>query len=277
MATNLIGEFLRARREQISPHDAGIAVNGHRRVPGLRRDELAMLAGISTEYYTRLEQGRDRRPSAQVLDAVARALHLDPEATAHLHGLADPAVPRRRLNRRPNRPTERVRPGIVRLIESWPQPAYIEGRYLDVLAANRLATLVAPVFVPGVNMLRAVLLDPRLRDVREDDVARMIAMLRGAVGADVDDPRLIELVGELSVKSEVFRRIWARHEVRPHPGSGLYRIEHPQVGPIELEYEKFAVTGAEDQTMVVYHVEPGSRSAEALSLLGMLDAPQSRS
>src|SRR5215468_8415724 len=127
MAGNLIGEYLRARREQVRPADVGITVNGHRRVPGLRRDELAMLAGISTEYYTRLEQGRDRHPSPQVLDAIARALDLDEDAAAHLCALGAPQAPRRRG-------PGRVRPGVQSLLDAWHHtPAYVQGPFQDVL------------------------------------------------------------------------------------------------------------------------------------------------
>ncbi len=270
MAGNPIGDYLRARRAQVRPQDVGITVNSHRRVPGLRRDELAMLAGISTEYYTRLEQGRDRHPSAQVLDAVAGALSLDREATAHLHDLADPAPRRRRMPYR----TERVRPSVARLIESWElTPAYVQGRYLDVLASNRMAVALSPVYAPGTNLLRAVLLDPAAQAFLtgwESRVGGLIASLRAAAGADVDDRRLAELVGELSVRSDLFRRLWPRHDVRPQPGGGVHHLHHPRVGDLELQYDKFAVTGAEDQLMVIYHAEPASRSGEALSLLASL-------
>jgi len=155
---NLIGEYLRARRELIRPEDVGLRDNSHRRVPGLRRDELAMLAGISTESYTRLEQGRDRRPSPQVLGAIARALGLDEDATAHLPALGTPEVPRRR------RP-ERVRPGVRVRLDAWQHtPAYVQGPFQDVLAAHRLAVAVSPIFTPGNNLLRSVLLDPAVQD-----------------------------------------------------------------------------------------------------------------
>lgn len=272
MASNLIGEYLRARREQVRPGDVGVTANSHRRVAGLRRDELAMLAGISTEYYTRLEQGRDRHPSAQVLDAIARAMGLDREATAHLHDLADPA-PRRR---RARSGTSTVRPSVVQLIESWDRtPAYIQGRHLDVLATNRMALALSPIYAPGTNLLRAALLDPAAQAMlagSEAGIAGMVAMLRASVGADVDDPRLTKLVGELSVKSELFRTLWAGHDVRPHPGGGLHHVHHPQVGPLELHFDKFAVAGTDDQLLVVYQAEPGSPSAEALALLASIAA-----
>ncbi|MFC0438085.1 helix-turn-helix domain-containing protein [Kutzneria buriramensis] len=270
MAGNLIGDYLRARREQVRPEEVGITAASHRRVPGLRRDELAMLAGISTEYYTRLEQGRDRHPSAQVLDAIARALGLNAEAVAHLHDLANPAPRRRRTPRR----AEHVRPSVARLVDSWQHtPAYVQGRYHDVLAANRLAMALSPIYTPGTNLLRAVLLDPSaqaLLDEAEANIGAMIALLRASAGADVDDPRLTELVGELSVKSDVFRRLWARHEVRRHPGSGTHHIQHPQVGALELRYDKFAIADTQDQMLVVYQAEPHSPSAERLSLLTAL-------
>jgi len=270
MAENLVGEYLRARREQVAPEDVGITVTSHRRVPGLRRDELAMLAGISTEYYTRLEQGRDRHPSAQVLTAVARALELDGASTAHLHDLADPAPRRRRAQRR----AEVVRPSVSQLIGSWDRsPAFVQGRHLDVLAANALAVALSPLFTPGTNLLRSVLLHPGLVDVdeeREAVAAELVAVLRRAAGPDVDDPRLVELVGELSVRSELFRRLWARHDVRRHPGGGVYRMHHPLVGELELTYDKFAVADADDQVLVVYQAAAGSRSAESLALLHSL-------
>jgi transcriptional regulator with XRE-family HTH domain len=266
---NLIGEYLRARRELIRPEDVGLRGNGHRRVPGLRRDELAMLAGVSTEYYTRLEQGRDRRPSPQVLDAIARALGLDEDATAHLHALGAPQIPRRR------RP-ERVRPGVQLLLDAWHQtPAYVQGPLQDVLAANRLAVALSPIFSPGGNIIRSVLLDPAVQAFLpdwQDRIGSLVAALRLMVGPDVDDPRLTELVGELSVKSDLFRRLWSRHDAKPHPGGGLHRMRHPLVGDLELHYEKFAVTGADGQLLVVYRAAAGSASADALTLLGTLPA-----
>jgi transcriptional regulator with XRE-family HTH domain len=266
-SVNLIGEYLRARRELIRPEDAGLPDNGHRRVPGLRRDELAMLAGISTEYYTRLEQGRDRRPSPQVLDAVARALGLDEDATAHLHALGTPEAPRRRR-------TERIRPGLQLLLDDWHStPAYVQSPLQDVLAANRLAVALSPVFRPGGNILRSVLLDEEVQEFLpgwQTRVGSLIAALRAMVGPDVDDPRLNDLVGELSVKSDLFRRLWPRHDAKAHPGGGKHHMRHPIVGDLELFYEKFAVTDAEGQLLVVYRAAPGSPTADALALLGSL-------
>jgi transcriptional regulator with XRE-family HTH domain len=272
MAATKVGEYLRARRELVRPGDVGISVTGRRRVPGLRRDELAMLAGISTEYYTRLEQGRDHHPSAQVLDAVARALRLDDDATAHLHALAEPTPRRRRRQRR----AEHVQPSIQRLLDSWHHtPAFVQGRYMDVLAANALAETLSPMFSPGVNLIRAAFLDLAVRDLLLDWDTRVegtVAGLRALIGPDVDDPRLVELVGELSVRSEDFRRLWSRHDVRPQAGGGTHRMRHPQVGELQLHYDKFHVAGADGQLLVIYQAEPGSRSEQALSLLASIAA-----
>ncbi len=264
---NPIGEYLRARRELVRPEDVELPDAGsHRRVPGLRREEVAMLAGVSADYYVRLEQGRDQHPSAQVLDALARALQLDDYATAHLHRLAAPPVRRRRRSPRP----EKVPTSILRLIASWSHtPAYVYGRYMDVLAANPLATAVVPYHAPGHNLVRAAFLDPRVRDMYGDweyVTESTVAGLRALVGPDVDDPRLNELVGELSVRSERFRQLWARHDARPKR-SGTSLLDHPEVGPLELSYEKLPIPDTNCQTLVIYHAEPGSRSAQALTLL----------
>ncbi|MDA0182113.1 helix-turn-helix transcriptional regulator [Solirubrobacter phytolaccae] len=263
-----IGEFLRARRELVLPEDVGISVTTRRRVSGLRRDELALLAGISTEYYTRLEQGRDQHPSPQVLDALARALRLEEDATAHLHALAAPKP-------RPRR-AERVRPSLVQLLAAWTEtPAYVQGRHMDILAANALATAISPVFQPGRNLVHAAFLDAEfaaLVDDHEAGVKRLVAALRANAGPDVEDPRLIELVGELSVRSDSFRRVWVRHDVRPLVGGGVHHMLHPQVGPLTLSFDKLRVAEAEDQTLVVYHAEPGSDSERALRLLGSVIA-----
>jgi transcriptional regulator with XRE-family HTH domain len=264
---NLIGEYLRARRELVGPQEAGIPdFGGRRRVPGLRREEVAMLAGVSSDYYVRLEQGRDQHPSDQVLDALARALQLDDDATAHLHRLATPPARRRRKAPRP----ERVPAGILELIASWSQtPAYVHGRYMDVLAANPLATALAPYHAEGENLVRAAFLDSRVRDMYGDwehVTKTTVAGLRALVGPDVDDPRLNELVGELSVRSDRFRQLWARHDVQPKRG-GTTRMDHPLVGVLELGYEKLPIPDTDRQTLVVYHAVSGSASAQALALL----------
>jgi transcriptional regulator with XRE-family HTH domain len=247
-----------------------------RRVPGLRREEVATLAGISSDYYLRLEQGRDRNPSAQVLEALARVLRLDADASRHLVGLAGPG--RRPVRRRRAAKTEPVPASIRQLIDGWPtNPAYVQNRYADVLAVNALYSAVAPHHVPGVNLLRAVFLDPGERERHrdwEDLTARVTAGLRARAGAEVDDPRLVELVGELSLRSERFRLLWGRHDVLPMRAR-VSRMTHPQVGDLDLYCDKLDVGGSDGLTLVVFHAEPGSRNAELLGLLGSLNAPQS--
>jgi transcriptional regulator with XRE-family HTH domain len=267
---NRIGQFLRARRERVRPEDVGLPDFGRRRVPGLRREELATLAGVSADYYVRLEQGRERHPSEQVIDALARALQLDDDATAHLHELARPAPRRRRAKR-----TERVRPELLRLLEAWAgTPAMVTGRHLDVLAANSLATALHGGFTRGHNLVRTLFLDPAARDRYPDwdGVAKdTVAALRASVGPDLDDPHLTDLVGELSLKSERFRSLWARHDVREKT-HGSKRFVHPQVGELELHYETFAVAGSSGQVLSVYHAEPGSQTEQGLALLASLAA-----
>ncbi len=264
---NLIGEYLRARRELVRPDDVGVHDLGRRRrVAGLRRSEVALRAGVSTDYYVRLEQGRDQHPSPQVLDALARALQLDDDAAAHLHRLANRSTPRRRNRARP----EKVPAGIVQMIQSWSEtPALVEGRYTDVLAVNSLATALAPYYAVGTNLVRATFLDPRVREMYDDwdeITESAVAGLRALVGPEVDDPHLNELVGELSVRCERFRSLWARHDSRPKR-SGTARLEHPVVGPLELSYEKLPIPDTDRQTLAVYHADPGSPSARALALL----------
>jgi transcriptional regulator with XRE-family HTH domain len=267
-SSTALGEYLRARRDLVRPDDVGLKGVGRRRVPGLRREELALLAGISSDYYHRLEQGRDHHPSAQVIAALARALRLDDDATAHLYSLSHPAVSRLRPEEQ-----ERAPASIVRLIATWPNtPAFVHGRYMDVLAANPLASALSPVFTPGVNLVRAVFLDP---DVRahwrdwEDLVESGVARLRVLVGPAVDDPRLAELVGELSARSDQFRRLWARHDILV-PACRRTIFDHPIVGPVELQPERLAILKAEGQLLVACHAEPGSASERALVRLAEL-------
>jgi transcriptional regulator with XRE-family HTH domain len=271
---NILGEYLRARRELVRPEDAGLpGPDSRRRVPGLRRAEVAMLAGVSPEYYMRLEQGRDQHPSPQVLDALARALLLDEDATEYLHRLARPG-----RQRRPRRPRpERIPPAIAGLIDSWDTtPAYVQGRYTDVLAVNALAAALAPFYAIGTNLLRAAFLDPRVQDMHpgwEHTTESMVAGLRAIIGPGTDDPRLNELIGELSVRSDRFRSLWARHDARPKP-PGPTLMDHPQLGRLELHYHRFPIPAAEGQEIVVYHAGRGSRTAQSLALLASLNAGQ---
>jgi transcriptional regulator with XRE-family HTH domain len=271
-STNALGEFLRARRELVTPEQAGIPTLGVRRVPGLRREEVAMLAGISADYYLRLERGRDRNPSVQVLESIARVLQLDDDHFAHLLTLVAEIPPQRR-RRRPRKETPP--PGALKLLDSLTQPAFIEGRYFDILASNRAARALSPGLRVGGNQLRDMFLDPAeqaLHPEWEAVTECFIANLRQAVGSDIDDPRFIELTGELSLASPRFRQLWARHEVRGQRGTPI-RINHPQVGEMTLNRERLAIDGAEGVTLVVYHPDAGSSDADKLALLSSAALP----
>ncbi|MGH3298270.1 MAG: helix-turn-helix transcriptional regulator [Trebonia sp.] len=269
--SNALGEFLRARREQLRPQDVGLGAAGHRRTPGLRREEVSMLAGISTDYYLRV-QGRDRTPSVQVVEAIGRVLQLDPDEAAYLHTLARPR-PKGRQRRR----QEKVPPGTLRLLASLPMPAFVQDRYLNVLAANPIAQALSPGMRPGVNRLLAAFLDPGEKELHEDwdqSTAAAVGQLRAQMGTETDDPRMASLVGELSMKSERFRRLWARQDVIS-PAGGPARMHHPEVGDLELHREKLIVAGTDGQVLVIYHADPGTPSAQALDLLGTVAATKS--
>jgi len=272
--TNSLGEYLRARRELVQPEEVGLPPGGRRRVPGLRREEVAMLSGISGDYYLRLEQGRDQRPSEQVLDALARVLRLDADATAHLHRLGRPVATRGAMSER-----EKVRPSLAQLINSWTTtPAYVQDRLTNVLAANAIATALSPNYSAGQNLLRAVFLDPGEREFRrewEQVTADGVASLREMSNGKLDDPDLVELVGDLSVRSEQFRWLWARHDIKRRIGQ-LALFDHPQVGPLELHGEKLAISGTDGLMLVVFHADPGTRTAESLALLASLIDPAPR-
>jgi transcriptional regulator with XRE-family HTH domain len=266
--TTAIGDYLRARRALVAPEEVGLPSGGRRRVPGLRREEVAMLAGVSVDYYVRLEQGRDQHPSPEVLDALARVLRLDDDAAAHLHSLTTTA---RRANRRVRR-GERVPAGIQRLVQTWADtPAYVQGRYLDVLAANALATSVAPYYAVGNNLLRVVFLEERFRGAFPDwerAAQGIVAALRARIGPDVDDPQLNALIGELSVRSERFRQLWARHDARVNR-RGETAIDHPLVGQLQLGYEKLPIPDTDGQILVIYHAAD-TASATRLALLAAI-------
>ena len=267
--SNVLGEYLRARRELVDPADAGLSATSRRRTPGLRREEVATLAGISADYYLRLEQGRDRNPSPQVLEALARVYGLDVTATEYLLSLS---AARPRTPRRPRR--EVVPVGIRQLLDVLGLPAFVESRMFDVLATNRLATALSPRIRPGENRLRSMILDAEEQDLHpgwETYIGGMVAAFRSSLGTDVDDPRLAQLVGELSLASELFRQLWARHDVKPLAG-GLTRMRHPEVGMLELRREKLPIGDSDGQLLVIYHAEPGSETASSLGLLGSLAA-----
>ncbi|MGO4447228.1 helix-turn-helix transcriptional regulator [Mycobacterium sp. 2YAF39] len=267
-------DFLRTRRARLSVDDVEIGGTGRvRRVPGLRREEVAQLAGVSVDYYSRLEQGRHLNVSDEVLDAVARALQLDDTERTYLFRIAKTNP--RRVRRRAPAPLQRVRPGIRRILEMLDDvaPAFVFGRRMDVLAANRLARALMTDFetLPPRerNLLRYTFLDESTRELFADwdEVARdNVATLRLDAGRHPDDPQLVELVGELSVKSPEFRRWWADHNVRERT-HGTKRYHHPLVGDLTIEYEGVAVLGDPDQTLCIYTAAAGSPSESALKLL----------
>lgn len=269
-ADNQLGAYLRARRELVRPEDVGLPTNGVRRVPGLRREEVALLAGVSADYYLRLEQGRDRNPSPQVLESIARVLRLDEAGTTYLLGMV---APRPRRVRRPRR--AQVPASMAQLLEVVGVPAFVEDRYFDILAANQLARLVDPTLDVGENRLRSFFLDPAVQALHSEwdtVTASLVAGFRTSVGNNIDDPRFVELVGELSLGSERFRQLWARHEVVALAG-GVLTLDHPQVGAMTLHRQKL-LTDHDDLILGIYHAEPGSESAEKLALLGSLGSEE---
>ncbi|MGW3285331.1 helix-turn-helix transcriptional regulator [Streptomyces sp. NPDC001002] len=268
-----LGQFLRSRRERISPADAGLPSTGRRRVPGLRRDEVAALAGVSPSYYSRLEQGRELSPSVRVLDAMARVLRLADEERRELFRLARPAG---RRTRSPSR-VERVRPHLRQLIESWTRtPAFVIGHAQDLLATNTLADALYRDFTQRDNVLRMLFLDPAaktfyLSPERAKD--RAVADLQQSAASTPEDPRILELVGELSVRSGEFRSLWAREYTRVPPYE-VKRMHHSVVGDLELWHEALSIRSAPGQQLIVLQAEPGSSSADGLALLGSLSAPE---
>ncbi|MDT8915719.1 helix-turn-helix transcriptional regulator [Amycolatopsis sp. PS_44_ISF1] len=275
MGGNELGEFLRARRAQRSPQNAGLLSSGRRKVAGLRREEVAVLAGVNADYYTRLEQGRENHPSPQVIAALGRALDLDQDALDHLYRLAGAA---------PEHPPAPV-PGTVsaelrQLMDGYPHtPAFVLNRTLDVLATNKLADALFSPFRRAGNLARMTFLDPAGRHfyARWNATAQAtVANLRVAAGFDPHDPALRRLVEELSEGSEQFRKLWESHQVRGKSREPK-QLVHPDVGPLTLTYQAFDVRSAPGQQLVIYHAEPGTAHADALALLGSLHAPPGRS
>jgi transcriptional regulator with XRE-family HTH domain len=275
-----LGEFLKSRRARLRPHDLDLPSFGRRRVPGLRREELARLAGVSVDYYVRLEQGRAGQPSEDVLDALGRALRLDDTEWAHLHQLSRPV---RRRRREP--PLERVRAEVRRLVaalDGISTPALVIGRRADILAWNRTAAVLVADWgtLPREqrNAARHVFLDEGARDLYpdwEEGAQATVAYLRLAAGRHPDDRALAELIGELSVKSEEFRHWWPRHDVHEKT-HGTKRFMHPIVGLLTLSYETLALTGDADQNLIIYTTESGSESETALRLLCAAAEPAAR-
>ncbi|MGW8377488.1 helix-turn-helix transcriptional regulator [Streptomyces sp. ODS28] len=277
-----LSEFLRSRRARLRPEDVGLPEHGgRRRVPGLRREELAQLAGVSVAYYTRLEQGRGQNVSTAVLDAIAGALRLSAAERDHLTHLVRPVSRRRRAPARP----ERVRPELQQLVDAMEGvPAYVVGRRLDIIGWNRLGRALVADHLPALppdhrNLAWLVFLDPASRELYVDwerKAADVVASLRLDAGRYPDDARLCSLIGELSVKSEDFRRLWADHDVR-EKSYGAKRLHHAVVGPLTLSYETLTLPGDPGQAIITYHAEPGSASAESLRLLASWAASEPES
>ncbi|MDQ0581474.1 helix-turn-helix transcriptional regulator [Streptomyces rishiriensis] len=262
-----LGDFLRSRRARIQPEEVGLPSHGRRRVPGLRREEVAQLAGVSVDYYIRLEQGRGPSVSDAVLGAVARVLRLDDTEQAYLHAVARP----RKQAGRPAAP--RVRAGVQSLLDSMERtPAFVLDQRMDVLAWNALADAVfgyGRTGPAGRSIPRHVFLDPASHDFYPDWSAvavQCVAHLRMLAGHHQDDRRLTALVGELSLKSDHFRRLWADHPVR-ECAYGVKRIRHPVAGLLTFPYETLAVAADADQNLLVYTPDAGSETEERLRLL----------
>lgn len=276
-----IREFLATRRARLTPEQAGLPdFGGTRRVKGLRREEVALLAGVSVDYYVRLERGNLGGVSESVLESLVRALHLDETERAHLFDLARTANASVGTRRRV--PANRVRPGVQRLLDSISAPAWVRNGRMDILAANALGRALysmvheSPLSPP--NTARFCFLDPRAVDFwpEWDKLAsETVASLRTEAGRNPYDKGLTDLIGELSTRSEEFRVRWAAHDVHQHR-SGVKRIQHPVVGYLELSYEAMEMVTDEGVTLLVYGAEPGSPGAEGLSLLAAWAATEAR-
>ena len=272
---NEIRDFLTSRRARITPERAGLpAYGGNRRVAGLRREEVALLAGMSVDYYTRLERGNARGVSDSMLTALARALQLDEAEREHLfdlvHATAGPgACPRPRRAAR-----QQIRPSVQHLLDAMTMaPAYVRNGRLDVLAANHLGyTVFSPMFgQPGrpANIARFIFLDPAAVELYVDwerHASDTVALLRAEAGRDPCDRALTDLIGELSTRSEAFSTWWAAHNVRLHR-AGVKQLRHPVVGELTLAYESMELTADTGLRLNAFSAEPGTPSWDALNLL----------
>ncbi|WP_176980674.1 helix-turn-helix domain-containing protein [Paramicrobacterium humi] len=257
---NPLGAYLQARRGLLTPQQAGVSVNGVRRVPGLRREELAMLAGISADYYLRLERGKDRNPSARVLDALGHALQLDNDHMTHLKSLASDAP-------RPpaDPPQEEIPVSVLNLIGALDQPAFIEDEYFNILASNPSAQALNPHLSPGRNQMRDLFLDESERALHPDwemAAACLTASLRHTIGNNTDDPHFLQLINDLSRESSYFRHLWARHDVRAQRGANV-TLTHPQFGERAFTREQLRINGTERIKVVVYYAREGNDSRAA--------------
>ncbi|WP_112246850.1 helix-turn-helix transcriptional regulator [Kribbella monticola] len=277
-----VREFLTTRRARITPDQAGLPTTGARRVPGLRRSEVATIAGLSVEYYARLERGQIAGASTSVLEALARALQLDDTERAHLFDLARAAdgIPTSGRSRRRTAGKAASRLSLQWALDAIKDGvAFVRDPHQNLLTTNALGrAFYSPVIGDGgrtPNLARFQFLDPVSKDFYPDwDLfAQMcVGIMRAEAGRDPHDRGLQDLVGELSTRSEVFRRLWADHNVRTH-GTGTKRFNHPVVGELTLAYEELAITAEPGLVLLVYTAEPGSPSAERLQLLASWTAP----
>jgi transcriptional regulator with XRE-family HTH domain len=273
-----VSEFLRSRRDRLTPERVGIVAGSRRRVPGLRREEVALLAGVSVDYYARMERGDLAGVSLEVLDSVARALELDEAETEHLYDLARAAGPQpvRRLGSYAERS---VRPSLQRFLDAVTGAAvWVRDRRMDFVAANALGrALYAPMLddpANGANTARFMFLSPAAQDFFLDwarDADDVVATMRTYAGQRPMDKGLTNLIGELVTRSDTFRSRWAAHNVRHHR-VGVKRIHHPAVGDLELTYEAMDLPANPDWFVFAFTAEPGSPSEERLNLLGSLAA-----
>jgi transcriptional regulator with XRE-family HTH domain len=264
-----LGDFLRARRAAVDPDAVGLPTSGHRRVAGLRREEVALLAGLSADYYTRLEQGRERAPSTQVVEALSSALRLSSDGRRHLYRLSN-HTPRDKVS-----VNDRVDPALLDLMATWPNnPAIVYNIAYDVLASNGIADALFHNWAHSRNLLQIVFTDPAARTFYSDweqVASNSVAGFRLNHGRSPDHPRIQQLLSELLTAAPEFRRLWERHDAR---GKALEqkRFYHRDVGELTLSMQTFDVRSSPGQELVVYHAAPDSASAHALSLLGSLSA-----
>jgi transcriptional regulator with XRE-family HTH domain len=277
--TNDFAEFLTSRRANVTPEQVGLTTYGPRRVQGLRREEVASLAGVSVEYYKRLERGHASGVSDGVLEALARALQLDDAERSHLYDLARAASPAIQARRRSS--PQRVRPVVQRMVDAITTPAIVRTSRVDYVSANALGrALYAPVFESReqpANSARFTFLDPAAKDFYADwerTAKDLVAHLRSEAGRNPYDREFSNLIGELSTRSDEFRTSWASHNVRYHQ-SGVKRLRHPVVGELELSYEILELAADSGLTIAVYTAEPGSRSQQSLDLLASWTATPS--
>jgi len=262
-SSNRLGEYLRARRKLLSPDDVDLVRPGRRRIAGLRREEVALLAGISPDYYARVEQGR-QHPSPRVLSALANALLLDDDARRYLHQLEEPSV-------RPvgTPTTDSLSTGLAHLVEFVDIPAFVLSRFRRILVLNRLAEILLPILKTGSNQLTAIFLDPEAKRLYANwSTITGIAVrgLRSAAGRDLDDPELSALVEELSAGSDRFRELWARHEATVVP-SDIAEFDHPLLGRFNLRFEALELLGTEGQLLVIFYPDQDGASFAAMRRL----------